>query len=287
MKRIWFVYQDNYVRGPFSTEEIDNGLAKKQLDEKSIVWWRGQKSWITLKSWQSGLQEITRTIAQEDPLVWFAQANGTHKGPLTKTGLISMLNESPSVDRFKIWKDGLTEWKSVFEVSEIASELGLNPRNNPRVPFDGTVLIELPHQEIEAPISNLSAGGFAISHTPQMPANQMVRVTIRGNDLATPVKANAEVVYSATSGHAGFKFEKIHVEAQSTIVDYVRRTVNSRGEPIYEDKSLAILKGPPEAEITTPSEVTAIDQPEHFSLAPLEQTESSNFELLEPDKKAA
>ncbi len=225
MERLWFVYFNEVVSGPFSTQDVEAELAAgRWTPESAMIWWKGQKGWVPLDTWRNHLPDIMIAIHRKpEEITWYAEQNGEQHGPFNLDRMIEFLKKRESLDRIHLWKQGMDRWTNLFEIEDVVSHLGLQRRTSPRAPIVGRVLIESDSNSIDGQICEVSAGGFGIKNGSTLNKNETVTISIDSPLLVTPIKANATVAYVDASGYAGFQFDNLHIESKSTIIDYVRQ----------------------------------------------------------------
>lgn len=225
MERIWFIFQDNEVSGPFTTEEVQSDLTfERWKASKAKVWWRGQKIWVDITKWQEHFDEIVKALQQkpQEP-IWYAESNGEPQGPMTLSQMTSYLRELETLEGVVLWRKGLEQWTSLFELEEIVDELGLQRRMSPRAPLEGSVKIQTDKISLDADIMEVSEGGFAIRNGDGLNLGDEVSVSIESPSLKDAVLSKAKVVYVKEDGTVGLKFDQLHVESKSNIVNYIRQ----------------------------------------------------------------
>jgi hypothetical protein len=233
MEKRWFIYSNEIVKGPFSTQEVEQGLDTKKWAPDSLVWWKGQRDWITLQSWQSGLEEILKRVDRKSThSVWYTEQLGIQKGPMTWTDLIQYLVTVKNPANVRVWTVGQEHWAPLFHYEEIVSELGITRRSFPRAPIVGKVIVHRDNKEVTASISSISEGGLGITDQHIFYKGETVQISIESPLLVSPVRSHAQVVYCNREGVTGFQFINMHAESKVTVIDYVRQFQGEVGEDL-------------------------------------------------------
>lgn len=222
MTKIWFIAQGQNIRGPFTTEEVEQFLASGSLTPSSLIWWKGEITWQTIANWKMNLPAILKSLQPREEKEWFIQHGTEHWGPVSKVELIKTLENAFDPTIFRLWKVGLEKWQSIYHFEDICMSLGIQKRNHSRVPMVGTASLETSYDTVIANTVTVSEGGFGVQKTP-LPAGHIVRVTIKSPVLPIPIRANAEVRYSSAEGYTGLRFENLTAEAKSAIMDYIKK----------------------------------------------------------------
>ena len=224
MEKLWFIYSQEEVSGPFTTHDIESFLSRGEFTEAHLIWWKGQKNWITVGEWRTHLSAIMESLHKKpQEAVWFAEQKGAQKGPLSLDQIVDFLKTLESLENTHTWRQGMDRWANLFEIEEIVEKLGLQRRKSPRAPIVGKVLFQRNNQEVEGQISEISSGGFGMAKSQGVELNEIVQVFINSPLLTTTIRATAKVVYITQKGYTGFQFENLHVESKSAIMEYVRQ----------------------------------------------------------------
>ncbi|MCB0393524.1 MAG: DUF4339 domain-containing protein, partial [Bdellovibrionales bacterium] len=161
MGKLWFIYLNEVVRGPFSTDEVKHKITTQMLvPEMTLIWWRGQKSWVPLEVWVNHLPEIMEALSRKPQDVnWYAEQSGEQYGPMSHNEIVQFLKRRNTLDRIHLWREGMDRWTSLFEIEDMVEELGLQRRKMPRAPIVGSVKIKNGSKQFITEICELSAGG--------------------------------------------------------------------------------------------------------------------------------
>jgi hypothetical protein len=222
MNKIWFIAQGQSIRGPFSTVEVEKFLATGSLTTSSLIWWKGEPAWHTVGVWKTNLPHILRTLEPQEEKEWFIQHGTDHWGPVSKTEVLQTLESAFDPTIFRLWRVGLEKWQSIYHFEDICVHLGIQKRQNTRVPMIGSANIETAYDQIIANTITVSQGGFGLLKTP-LPSGSIVRVTLKSPVLPIPIRTTAEVRFSSSDGYTGLKFENLTAEARSAIMDYIKK----------------------------------------------------------------
>ena len=227
MANTWFIYSNDVVSGPFSTDEVRSKLSSGQLDAKAFIWWRGQREWVPVASWMDQLPKLLESATnQEEKAVWYIDLGSAPIGPLTQRELIENLLNVSELGRVRLWAVGMAAWVSLFEVQEVMEQLGISRREHERAPIMGTVAVT---RSNDAPkgfvlkLSSLSLGGIGASGSHDLRRGDDVALLLKSGDLPTNVHLRGEIVYVTSAGYVGIRFQRVSAEAQGIILDYVKR----------------------------------------------------------------
>lgn len=64
----WFCLNDNFVKGPYSTEELQRLISSMTKPSESFVWTRGITDWLAADRWTAHIIQQSTTSHQEDAL---------------------------------------------------------------------------------------------------------------------------------------------------------------------------------------------------------------------------
>lgn len=223
MKKIWFVSSERTIRGPLTSEELSLGLEQGQLTTNSMVWWKGQSQWISLSRWKAQLPHLSMLLdADQKPALWSFEHQDQRHGPMSLEQMIQRLQKSPDMREFKINKVGSSHWTGVYSNQEVLEALGLTRRVHHRVPLNGVAHIQMPYDSIVTEVATISEGGFGVIDA-NLPTGHIVQFLLKSPMIPSPVRSRAEVLYTRDDGFSGLKFERLHVESQSLIMDYIKK----------------------------------------------------------------
>lgn len=240
MEKIWFIYANEIVSGPFSTDQVKSDLDKGRWNANTTqIWWKGQKEWTYLQSWITNLDQILEgNKAQEQQAVWYAEQHGAQKGPLTKSQLVDFLKGLDDVKSVRLWTVGLNHWSNLFEFHEIISNLGMSKRTFERAPIVGHVSINKNGEIINKTLASVSGGGLGMKHCEDLLPGDILSLAIHSPLLTSPVRATAKVMYIEPNGYAGVQFQSIHIESKTTLMDYVRQFRTESGSNVPSEKTV-------------------------------------------------
>ena len=227
MAHAWFIYSNDLVSGPFETEVVREKLNTGQIPAGSFIWWKGQREWIPVASWESQVDQIIRSAADRvQKPVWYIDAGKTPLGPLTESELIENLKSMASLSRIRLWAVGMEKWTSLFEISEVMESLGLSRRENQRAPLMGTVAVTRSNEDPKGFVlkaASISIAGLGVTGPHDLRMGDVVSLLIKSAEIPGNIHLRGEVAYVSSNGYAGIRFERVHPETQSIIFDYVKR----------------------------------------------------------------
>lgn len=232
MAQLWFLYSNDVVTGPFSTDDVHSRLSNNELDSQCFIWWKGQREWIPIATWKAELNSILASLVtnQQKP-IWYIDVGAAPVGPLTRNELIENLRSMTDLGQLRLWAVGMQKWKTLFELHDLMEQLGISRRENDRAPLMGTVAISRPNDEPKsfvAKAASISVAGIGVSNAQNLHRGDDVALLIRSNDIPGNIHLRGEVVYVTEGGHAGIRFDKVHPETHALIHDYVKRFVTDQ-----------------------------------------------------------
>ncbi|HVK62155.1 MAG TPA: GYF domain-containing protein [Bdellovibrionales bacterium] len=233
MNAMWFIYTNEVVSGPFPTEAVRAKIRAGEIAPGSFVWWKGQREWIPVATWETQADQIVQTaIDRTQKAVWYLDTDGNPVGPLTETELILQLRGHENLTRIRLWAVGMEKWQSVFELSEIMDQLGLSRRENERAPLMGTVAVTRSNEDPRGYVvraASISVGGMGLTGQHDLRIGDRISLLIKSNEFSSNIHVRGEVAYVTSQGYVGVRFEHVHSETQAIIIDYVKRF--NTGEP--------------------------------------------------------
>jgi len=219
----WFLYHNEVVSGPFSTEEVKSLAAQRQVEESSLIWGRLQKEWKPLRWWMVELPSLlSRHTEVKDSRLWHYAQEGNSHGPFTRDDLITRLKDVELDQNVLVWTKGMKAWAPIFEFHDLLDEIGINKRQFPRAEIEGRVTVKLPTKAVEGVLITISEGGFGANGLTDMSIGQVVSVEVISDAFYDTIHAKAEVRYITESGYVGFKFQHINMESRGAIIQYVK-----------------------------------------------------------------
>jgi Tfp pilus assembly protein PilZ len=227
MNYAWFLYSNDVVTGPFTTEQVKEKIDLNMLDSKSFVWWKGQREWIALNLWQEQLPQLLDTgLGQKQKPIWYIDIENSPLGPLTQAELIQNLRGMTDLTEVRLWAVGMKKWCGFFEMHDVMEMLGFSRRENDRAPLMGTVAVSRGNEDPKGFVikaASISVAGLGLAGAHALRRGDEISLLIRSGDLPSNIHARGEVAYVTDSGYAGVRFTLINSENQSLIHDYVKR----------------------------------------------------------------
>ena len=190
-----------------------------------LIWSCAQSHWSTLAQWEKKLPQILEEYENTINKYlqnWYYMYEKESYGPFPKKQLIEKISKIKRKKEVALWTEGISSWLNIFEFKDILSEVGINRRAHPRVDVEGTVIIKVDGQTHLAQLKTISAGGCGLTQATHLSVGQRMHIEIQSKHFMAPLKAIAEVRYISKSGFVGIKFEQIHMESQSAIIEYIK-----------------------------------------------------------------
>lgn len=230
MEKVWFLYIQNTVFGPFTTDEVKSRLSQG-VPENSFAWWKGQTEWIPAADFEQVLPRFldSQNDQKNNQIMWNFKKEGETFGPFELLELVDILrNQMAFLDNILIKSNFDEEWKKVFLWQEITDLLGISRRINDRVPLMGTVKVTAGDNVFSTGrTTSVSVGGIGIKDVNiETRMGQKLLLEIKSPDLTDIVRVQAEIRYIAKDGMLGVVFENPSAEAQSVIIDYIKKFKN-------------------------------------------------------------
>ncbi len=224
MTAYWFIYSKDVVSGPFTTEKVENGIKSKTWSTDCLVWWKGQKEWITLVDWQRNLPTILdsfKTRIQKS--IWYVEHLGMQKGPMNSTELQGYIMSTGILNSCRVWTIGMDRWMYVYEIPDLVEFFGVSRRKTARAPIKGQLTIKKDDIIVEGPAGSISTGGLGFRDLSGLRPGDHISLTLRSPLLIAPIHSQGKIVYTADRGFTGLQFNLLNAESESTIADYVKR----------------------------------------------------------------
>jgi hypothetical protein len=240
MEQKWFVFADQLVRGPLTTRNVEEGLASGQWTLDTLIWWKGQAEWTPISKWRVHLPELDSQVLNSKDQDWYFETKGQQTGPVSRKDLIDFLKKSANPFQYSIWTPGLPHWKKLYFFDEILSDLGRSRRTTHRAPLPGSVEVAKREARFILQTTTIGSGGLGLKDAKDLVQGHTVHLIIRSPALPNAIRSNAQVLYVRQDGVAGLKFQDIHVEAQSSIIDYVKQfehTTETESPPLPKKKA--------------------------------------------------
>lgn len=219
----WFILNRDQVAGPFSTEEIKSNVKSGLFDSQCLIWGHPQEEWKGISWWMNEAETHQYgTLPIKTLMEWHFAVAGEAHGPLPWEKLLSELRKIEQKEDLMLWTKGQKQWTSIFDFPDVMKALGMDRRQHTRAPIVGHVIVRVQEQIIIGKLVDISQGGFGVTQMEGLTKGQIVDVYIKSENFREDIHAKAEVRYLDRKGYTGFRFDQIHMEAKSTIIDYVR-----------------------------------------------------------------
>jgi hypothetical protein len=220
----WFFLNDGQIQGPLSKDEIE----QKSAQFKSLlIWGRGLTEWLPVEKWRVQLENLTKAsiMASKDDSqrMWRIAIGDNELKPLSYQELIPFLKKQTQIYEIKLWTEGYSDWREVFQIHKIMDEIGASKRSHPRVPIMGSISVQTSTGQIEAKLQSISEGGLGAVEMPGVSMGERLQIVIKSPNLLQPLQASAEIVFVGQEGYAGLKFTQIQAESQSMIIEYIKK----------------------------------------------------------------
>ncbi|MGE3974886.1 MAG: GYF domain-containing protein [Bdellovibrionales bacterium] len=223
MRKIWFISSRKTIRGPLTTTELEQGLTSGYFSTDSMIWWKNQTHWISVATWKERLPLIRYALeTDQKPDVWHFEHHGVKYGPINLDRLLEVVQTNADLYAFKVNKIGSGKWLGIYECPEVLEAMGARQRVHSRVPLTGVAAIQMPYDSKIADTATISEGGLGLVKA-FLPIGHIVKFTLKSPVFPAPIRSHAEVLYTKPDGFSGLKFDQLHVESQSLIMDYIKK----------------------------------------------------------------
>lgn len=258
----WFIQTQNFIKGPFSPDEIQKHLSSLGEDLKdSFLWARGKTEWIRADRWHleshtdyedtaSGFQnsssnenfipEIVSTekqnISKELKTDLFenikvatvekfkVQYDFVDQKEMTYEELVQFTAKQEDVSKIAIFDKKTNQWEDVYHFPEIINKLGISRRKNQRVPILAQFIGKnLAHIPVVARVVTISVGGIGMTDNFDLKLADQIKGQLTSPHFYSPITISAEVTYAGLDGYVGLKFIEVNDEGHALITDYVKK----------------------------------------------------------------
>lgn len=218
----WFLLLDGQVTGPYGDQDIQNRIDNST---DTLIWGRGQTEWLRPEKWQTSLKALAeqKNLEQQNSRQWKMRVDQKELTPMTFDELIENLKEYTSLSSVRIWTEGFDDWKEVFQVRQVADELGVSRRQHLRVPVMGSMKGTAGLGEVDAKIISISEGGIGVNDVKSLQIGEKFSAKLSSPNLFMDITCNMEVVYLGADGYAGLRFLGLPNDAKSIIISYVKK----------------------------------------------------------------
>lgn len=221
MQRSWFIWENGKVDGPLSLEAIEAGLGQNKWPNSALIWFRGQKDWVTLSSWAAHLPAIKERLAQEKDQAWYCKLAGQTVGPLPLKDVAQMLRSQPDFKNARLWSPTLKSWTPVYQLAEFGELLDFHVRLLARAPITGDVEIHLADSTYSGRLDSVSERGIHVSSAfKHDDPNKALHLTVRSLALPKELRVTGRALYRTKTGF-GFRFGHLSNADRSTLQDYI------------------------------------------------------------------
>ncbi len=226
MSHIWYIYSNDIVSGPFSTDAIHDGLQEKKWTDESLIWWKGQREWVSISAWKENVASILDSFKTNvKTSAWYVEHLGTQKGPMNAKELQTFILTNGIIGGCRVWANGMERWMSIFEIPELVTFFGISRRKHPRAPLSGEVKLTIDDtgEERSGKVGSISVGGLGIRDVNGIDAGQTVGVVVTSPLLIESIKAQAKIAYANIGHYTGLEFTHLESTQSAIIQSYVQQ----------------------------------------------------------------
>ncbi len=230
----WFITINEEVTGPFATDSVLQMQEKPDFESQNTYVWGGNlDTWLKYSKWVSDHNAIISSSTETKTTIqsWYYAVNSQAKpvGPFDKLTLVEKISEIKDKDKVLIWTKGMEVWASVFEFADMLDELNISRRKHPRAKIEGSIILK--NDNGDAHIGNIymiSPGGCGINNVSGLKVGAKYKVEIKSPSLFNTINAEAIILMAGDNNSYGLRFDKIHVESESTIISYLKEQDRKR-----------------------------------------------------------
>jgi hypothetical protein len=237
-ERKWFLLLDGRTSGPFTEAELELTIGGSA---NTLIWGRGLGEWAGFDRWKQIKDQKIDQIApvpqaagstggstepsqaKSTVRLWKVRVRNDERKPMTYDQMIELLKGQMDYNDVRIWTEGYSDWKEIYQIHKIIDELGVSRRKHPRVPIMGTIKCEGAAITFESRVLSISEGGLGIIETPPIKIGEKFKVILKSPNLFGPIHATAEIVYVGGEGYAGLKFVGLQTESKNAVIEYVKK----------------------------------------------------------------
>lgn len=223
----WFICKDEDVSGPFTTESLRESFANGELAQ-ALVWGRLASEWMSAADWHNGLDTLLnqQNKQQKRPQLWHYAYLGESYGPMPRADLIAALSEIDTKKEVLIWTKGMKSWAELFHFQDIIEDLGINRRQYPRARISGSVVLRSGEKVAIGQLATIGVGGFGATQLDDtIVPGSTISAEIKSAEFSDTINVRAIVQYISEDGFVGFKFDRIHKEAEHLITGFVNKAI--------------------------------------------------------------
>lgn len=223
----WFIYHKNSVLGPFTTHEVNTQVQAGKFNDESFIWWKGEKDWISISSWEKDYPEIIKRLEAHFSVEWKVKIHDYVTQSLSFEAALDFLKQHELSNHIFICKSDSPEaWDSIFNNSIFLNALELTRRKFPRVPIVGSAKISRSDSKFSylVKVNIMGQGGMGVSGLGKnFPTGTEVDVRLESPSLAAAIHAEGRVIYHTKDGLTGVEFSAMNAESESMIIEYINK----------------------------------------------------------------
>lgn len=225
----WFVFFRNSILGPFSTEDVKVQLSEGKISNDSFVWWKGEKDWMPIESWDKNYNQIIRRLEAHFKVNWKIRIHKNTTPYMSFEDCLAYLKQVELNNSIYICKEqpsGAEDWESIFSNSIVLNALEMSRRKHPRVPILATAKISKLDSKFSylVKVSTVGIGGLGVSGLGKnFPTGTTISLKIESAGLATPVVCEGKILYHTKDGLSGVEFLVMNDESQASLISYINQ----------------------------------------------------------------
>lgn len=233
----WFVFHKNSILGPFSTEDVRAQISDGKISDDSFIWWKGEKDWVSIESWNKEYPEIIRKLEAYFKVNWKVR-QGRNITPFMSfdetLNHLKLLELNNSIFICKQKEDGAEDWESIFSNTIFLNALEMTRRKHPRVPIVATAKICKLDSKFSylVKVNTIGQGGMGVAGLGKnFPTGTVVEMRLESPSFTIPIIAEGKILYHTKDGISGVEFSVINAECNSTLISYVNQFSAQRAQP--------------------------------------------------------
>lgn len=228
MVKSYYISKNNLQMGPFSEEEIQKKILKKEILWMDYIYEDQKKDWIfvmehpkfnklftesllkaSIKHNANGKKLDIKTLGQHGQKAWFVLKENNNYGPFTKMDVIQMLQAKLLFEFDFIWHSKFENWKRVAEVDDFSKEevkkllKSEDPkindiflrRRNARIDYGCSLIVHNNKQVFKGRSIEISSGGAGLFiETDQFKPGQNLFLHFQPGDGVPPFNAVCTII---------------------------------------------------------------------------------------------
>lgn len=188
--------------------------------QEYMLWSKPFEHWFYPQELEEKLISLEGKKIQENQIkrIWFYQKNLENFGPFTEDELLLKLKPETELEKVWVFSKINETSESIFKFESLLKSLGIQVRKNPRILYEGKVIVNEEGRSWPTKSITLSTQGIGLKPPDFKVTSPMsLRISIKNQE----VRVQGEVIYQ-TSQMLGIKFKELDTMSNSTIISFLR-----------------------------------------------------------------